>query len=165
MARLHDAPQRYTLQQQALTLSDEALHIYLDHDATEDAGEVYLTQAALFWQRHLDNPHSNNGQQALQCAQHAHEFLTHSQRVQLVCASHITLAELLFATSNPVDGLTNALPYLWQGYTLATQIHDAPHIQQATSVLRQMQTQSPAPVFAQVWHQVLGIALPDWGKW
>jgi len=165
LARGQTGAQRHASQQQALTLSDEALHIYLDHDATEDAGEVYLTQAALFWQRHLDNPHSNNGQQALQCAQHAHDFLAHSQRVQLVCASHITLAELLFATSNPVDGLTNALPYLWQGYTLATQIHDAPHIQQATSVLRQMQTQSPAPVFAQRWTQVLGIALPDWGKW
>jgi hypothetical protein len=165
LARGQTGAQRHASQQQALTLSDEALHIYLDHDATEDAGEVYLTQSALFWQRHLDNPHSNNGQQALQCAHHAHEFLAHSQRAQLVCASHITLAELLFATSNPVDGLTNALPYLWQGYTLAVQLHDAPHIQQATSVLRQMQTQSPAPVFAQRWTQVLGIALPDWGKW
>ena len=165
LARLHDAPQRYTLQQQALTLSDEALHIYLDHDATEDAGEVYLTQAALFWQRHLDNPRGNDGQQSLQCAHHAHEFLIQSQRAQLVCASQITLAELLFATSNPVDGLTNALPYLWQGYTLAVQLHDAPHIQQAATILRQMQSQSPAPVFAQRWTQVLGIALPDWIKW
>ncbi len=162
LARLHDAPQRYTLQQQALTLSDEALHIYLDNDATEDAGEVYLTQAALFWQRHLDNPHGNDGQQALQCAHHAHEFFAHSQRAQLVCASQITLAEMLFATSNPVDGLTNALPYLLQGYTLATQIHDAPHIQQATIMLRQMQSQSPAPVFAQVWHHVLAIPMPIW---
>ncbi len=165
LARRQTGTPRHALLQEALTLSDEALHIYLDHDATEDAGEVYLTQAALFWQRHLENPHGNDGQQALQCAHHAHEFLIQSQRAQLVCASQITLAELLFATSNPVDGLTNALPYLWQGYTLAVQLHDAPHIQQATTILRQMQSQSHPTTFAQVWHQVLGIALPDWIKW
>lgn len=162
LARSQAGAQLHASQQQALALSDEALHIYLDHDATEDAGEVYLTQAALFWQRHLDNPRGNDGQQALQCAHHAHEFLAHSQRAQLVCASHITLAELLFATSNPVDGLTNALPYLWQGYILAVRLHDAPHIQQATTVLHQMQSQSPAPVFAQIWHQVLAIPMPIW---
>lgn len=162
LARLHDAPQRHALQQQALTLSDEALHIYLDHDATEDAGEVYLTQAALFWQQHLDNPRGNDGQHALQCAQHAYEFLAHSQRAQLVCASQITLAELLFATSNPTDGLTHALPYLWQGYTLAAQIHDAPYIQQAVKVLRQMQARSTVPVFVHAWNRVLAIPMPIW---
>jgi len=162
LARSQTGAQRRTLQQQALTLSDEALHIYLDHDATEDAGEVYLTQAVLFWQRHLDNPHGNDGQQALQCAQHAHEFLAHSQRAQLVCASQITLAELLFATSNPVDGLTHALPYLWQGYTLATQIHDAPHIQQATTILRQMQAQSDPVTFARIWNQTIASPMPIW---
>jgi hypothetical protein len=74
------------------------------------------------------------------------------------------MGELLFATSNPIDGLTQALPHVWQGYTLATTLHDAPHIQQATTILRQMQAQSDPVTFARIWRQVLGIDLPDWIK-
>ena len=68
-------------------------------------------------------------------------------------------------TSFDFDVIQHSLPYLWQGYTLAVQLHDAPHIQQATTILRQMQAQHDPVTFARIWRQVLGIALPDWIKW
>ena len=40
-----------------------------------------------------------------------------------------------------------------------------PQVIQAVKVLRQMYAQSNPTTFAQRWTQVLGIALPDWGKW
>ena len=166
LARNQTGTPRHALLQEALTLSEAAIDIYMGSNALEDAGEVYLTQAAIFWQQHLDTPLPNDlGIVALQCSQDAYEFLVPSQRPQIVCASQIAMAELLFATSNPIDGLTQALPHVWQGYTLATTLHDAPHIQQATTILRQMQAQSNPVTFVRIWRQVLGIALPDWIKW
>ena len=137
----HTGAQRRALQQEALTLSEEAIDIYMGSHALEDAGEVYLNQAAIVWQQHLDTQHPNgHGITALHCCRDAQEFLAKTQRPMLFCATSIALAEILIATRNPIDGLPHALPHLWEGYTLATTLHDAPHIQQALKVFRQMQT-------------------------
>lgn len=163
LARVQTGTQRQALQQEAHTLSEAAIDIYMGSNALEDAGEVYLNQAAIFWQQHLDNPHhSDYARQALQCALLADEFLAPSQRPQIVCASQITLGKLLFATSNPIDGLPQALPHVWQGYTLAIVLHDAPHIQQALQVLRQMQAQSDPATFARIWNQTIASPMPIW---
>ncbi len=141
LARCHTGAQRRALQQEALTLSEEAIDIYMGSHALEDAGEVYLNQAAIVWQQHLDTQHPNgHGITALHCCRDAQEFLAKTQRPMLFCATSIALAEILIATRNPIDGLPHALPHLWEGYTLATTLHDAPHIQQALKVFRQMQT-------------------------
>jgi tetratricopeptide (TPR) repeat protein len=163
LARSQTGTPRHALLQEALTLSEAAIDIYMGSNALEDAGEVYLTQAAIFWQQHLDTPLPNDlGIVALQCSQDAYEFLVPSQRPQIVCASQIAMGELLFATSNPIDGLTQALPHVWQGYTLATTLHDAPHIQQATTILRQMQAQSDPVTFVRIWNQTIASPMPIW---
>jgi hypothetical protein len=41
-------------------------------------------------------------------------------------------------------------------------LHDAPHIQQALKVLRQMQAQSDPVTFARIWNQTIGIPMPIW---